>query len=546
MSEPKVNGKPHPAGPVAGTFEDLNRESVKQRASTLFQQHWNGILCRTDRLFAALLLTQWLAGIVVAAVVSPRTWVGDQSLTHIHLWMAVILGGILVSLPVFLVVYHPGRPATRYVIAGTQMLFSALLIHLTGGRIETHFHIFGSLAFLFFYRDWKVYVPATVVTVLDHLIRGIVYPQSIFGVMEASPWRAVEHAWWVVFELLFLIPACLQAQTEMWDMANDRARLEVTNSSIEDSIRQRTEELEKSREEMASTVQALSSVIGQVQLAGIKVAGASNTIGATARQQQASIAEQASAATEIMATSRQISATARELVATMGEVAHSADQTSDLAGQGNQDLLKMQERMGLMVETSASIVSKLAVLSEKASNINSVITTITKVADQTNLLSLNAAIEAEKAGEHGRGFGVVATEIRRLADQTAVATLDIERMVTEMQSAVAAGVMGMDKFREDVRQSDDAVNRVVDQLTRITERVQEMNLRFEQVNTGMQNQAMGAEQISESIGQLSEAAQQTAGSVREFTDVIGELQEATDQLQSTVNEPNKQLVGASA
>ena len=141
MSEPKVNGKPHPAGPVTGTSEDLNRESVQQRASTLFQQHWNGILCRTDRLFAALLLTQWLAGIVVAAVVSPRTWVGDQSLTHIHLWMAVILGGILVSLPVCLVVYYPGKPVTRYVIAATQMLFSALLVHLTQGRIETHFHI---------------------------------------------------------------------------------------------------------------------------------------------------------------------------------------------------------------------------------------------------------------------------------------------------------------------------------------------------------------------------------------------------------------------
>ena len=73
------------------------------------------------------------------------------------------------------------------------------------------------------------------------------------------------------------------------------------------------------------------------------------------------------------------------------------------------------------------------------------------MADQTNLLSLNAAIEAEKAGEYGRGFVVVATEIRRLADQTAVATYDIEQMVREIQSSVSAGVMGMDKFSEEVR-----------------------------------------------------------------------------------------------
>src|SRR6201999_4020148 len=104
--------------------------------------------------------------------------------------------------------------------------------------------------------------------------------------------------------------------------------------------------------------------------------------------------------------------------------------------------------------------AKLTVLSEKAGNINQVVTTITKVADQTNLLSLNAAIEAEKAGEYGRGFAVVATEIRRLADQTAVATYDIEQMVKEIQSAVATGVMGMDKFSQEVRRGVGEVQQV--------------------------------------------------------------------------------------
>src|SRR6266699_6172202 len=93
----------------------------------------------------------------------------------------------------------------------------------------------------------------------------------------------------------------------------------------------------------------------------------------------------------------------------------------------------------------------LTAIQERAHDITTVVTTITKVADQTNLLSLNAAIEAEKAGEYGLGFAVVATEIRRLADQTAVATFDIEQMVKEILSAVSAGVMGMDKFSEEVR-----------------------------------------------------------------------------------------------
>jgi len=120
------------------------------------------------------------------------------------------------------------------------------------------------------------------------------------------------------------------------------------------------------------------------------------------------------------------------------------------------------------------------------------VTTITKVADQTNLLSLNAAIEAEKAGEYGRGFAVVATEIRRLADQTAVATYDIEQMVKEMQSAVSAGGMGMDKFSEEVRRGVNEVQQVSHQLTQIIQQVQALMPRFESVNEGMQAQATGA------------------------------------------------------
>src|SRR5207248_11224302 len=134
-----------------------------------------------------------------------------------------------------------------------------------------------------------------------------------------------------------------------------------------------------------------------------------------------------------------------------------------------------------LAESTVSIGSRLAVISERAAGINLVVTTITKVADQTNLLSINAAIEAEKAGEAGLGFLVVAREIRRLADQTAVATLDIERMVKEMQSSVAAGVMEMDKFSEQVRVGVVEVGRISDQLGQIIAAVQVLTERFDQV-----------------------------------------------------------------
>src|SRR5262249_23341437 len=121
--------------------------------------------------------------------------------------------------------------STRYTVAVAQMLMSALFIHLSGGRIETHFHVFGSLAFLAFYRDWRVFVPATVVVAGDHFIRGVYWPQSAFGVLTASHWRWVEHAAWVLFENSFLILSCIQISSDMRETAVKQAELESTRAA---------------------------------------------------------------------------------------------------------------------------------------------------------------------------------------------------------------------------------------------------------------------------------------------------------------------------
>jgi len=164
-----------------------------------------------------------------------------------------------------------------------------------------------------------------------------------------------------------------------------------------------------------------------------------------------------------------------------------------------------------------------------------VLTTITKVADQTNILSLNAAIEAEKAGEAGRGFSVVASEIRRLADQTSVSTWDIEQMLKEMQSAVSASVMGVDKFAEEVRRSVSEARHVAEQLSGMMDQVRKLAPRFDLVLQGMQSQAVGASQISETMTQLSEASQQTVDSLKATSEAVHQLQFAASELQQSVS-----------
>jgi signal transduction histidine kinase len=203
-----------PAGPAS------------RRAGELLAQYQLEIYKRTDRLFAGLMGFQWILGIVFALWVSPLAWFGPLSRTHVHVWAAVFLGGAICLFPALLGLLRPGEISTRYTIAVAQMLMGALLIHLSGGRIETHFHVFGSLAFLAFYRDWRVLVPATIVVALDHLLRGIFWPQSVYGVLVASQWRWLEHAAWVIFEDVFLVVACLRGAAELKNTSERTADLE--------------------------------------------------------------------------------------------------------------------------------------------------------------------------------------------------------------------------------------------------------------------------------------------------------------------------------
>ena len=279
----------------------------------------------------------------------------------------------------------------------------------------------------------------------------------------------------------------------------------------------------------------LRSLIGKIQMSSVSLLSTATEIAATSKQQEETMSEFGASTNQAAAAVKQISATSQELLRTMNDVNQMATQTAAMASAGQQSLAGMDKTMRQLAESTGSINSKLAIISERARNINVVVTTITKVADQTNLLSINAAIEAEKAGEYGLGFLVVAREIRRLADQTAVATLDIERMVKEMQQSVSTGVMEMDKFSEQVRQSVDEVGRLSTQLGEIIAGVKSGKERFEQVNQGMQAQSQGAEQIREAMMRLSEGANQTARSLTEFNKATAQLREAVASLKEDVS-----------
>ena len=206
--------------------------AFEERARRLFEQSYDRLARRTDRVFVGLMIAQWIAAIVLALVLSPVAWEGRTSTLHAHVWAALLLGGTITSLPLALVWLRPGAQITRYVVACAQMLWSALLIHLSGGRIETHFHIFGSLAILAFYRDVKILLPATILVAGDHFVRGLLWPESVYGLASPEWWRFLEHAGWVVFIDVFLVINCVQSRRELQDLSRRQAQVEDQQEAL--------------------------------------------------------------------------------------------------------------------------------------------------------------------------------------------------------------------------------------------------------------------------------------------------------------------------
>ena len=287
--------------------------------------------------------------------------------------------------------------------------------------------------------------------------------------------------------------------------------------------------------DIASMTASLKAIVSQVKQASVDLNATARQVSAAGSQQESAIASLGASTSEAAVASRQIAVTGQELLGTMGEVAAVAADTAHVADAGRGSLAEVGDTMAHLERSTAAFAERLGTIRQRAEDINMVITTITKVADQTNLLSINAAIEAEKAGEYGQGFIVVAREIRRLADQTAVATLDIERLVEQMQQAVNAGVAEMEVFAAEVKTGVERVSGISGQFADVIDKVHGLSGRFDQVQQGMQAQAAGAAQITDALVTLTDGSRAAADALREFKDAAQHMVRAVDGMTDSVS-----------
>lgn len=375
-----------------------------------YQEARISLLRSCNIFYGRLLIFEWLATAGVAVFVSPTTWVGTQSFLHPHVTLAFILGGLVGALPGWVAIKNAEKVWISHLVAISQMLLMGLLVHTTHGRIETHFAYFTALALLAAYRDWKVLISASAVAAVDHLIRGVWLPSSIFGSDVVNIPRIVEHAWWVIWEDIFLIRACIQGNRELRFIA-------VQSSAFKTAVDTGGESADK----LLSAARDLNNLSSEMDRNARTVS----------KETQGSLV----CAQAVADSMRSISQTVEEMRESANAVSARTSEASNLAEQSAQTVgLANTEMAGLL---------------DSSKQIDRVIETIQTLAWQTNLLSVNASIEAARAGDAGLGFAVVAEEVRALARASQESSADIRRdaaIVQERTEIVAAKLAEVSAF----------------------------------------------------------------------------------------------------
>ncbi|TAE25032.1 MAG: methyl-accepting chemotaxis protein [Candidatus Kapaibacterium sp.] len=561
---------------------------VPARTVELMSGYQYDVYVRVDKILSRLLLIEWVVAIIFAVVVTPNTWIGEQSSANIHVFVALGLGALLAVFPTVLVRMNAGATINRHVIVVAQSLMIGLFVHLTGGRIETHFGYFVSLAFFAYYRDWKVIVTATVVIAAEHLIRGLLYPYSVFGPLAEAGfwvnfWRTIEHAAWVIFEDIILIKACLDSAKELDVIAKARAETEAqhritevknvelaaTNQAIQQRVDEAVQESEEQRQDLSASVQQMLFSISEFSSGDLTVkahgdstnphiqmlykgfnqalakvrtmmqeiaesiqtaASASTEISAATEQMSSGINEQAEQTSRIAGSIEHVSRVLEETNRQAGAAVQEAEAAKSDAVHGGNVVREAIRGINGVAEVVMRSAQTIEALGKSSEQIGEIVQVIEEIADQTNLLALNAAIEAARAGEQGRGFAVVADEVRKLAERTQKATKEIGTTIRQIQHDTNKAVESINQGTQEVNTGKQAAAQAVTALDGILSRTNKVATIVTELASAGQEQNTSVRAASEHADSISAIIGESAAATGEIARTAHDLSRLTERL----------------
>lgn len=536
-------------------------ETIEHRAKTIFQEDITKHYAFVDLLLIKLLVIEWIIEIAIAFLYSPTTWLGTQSSIHIHIWIACGLGFMIILLPIILALKIPGHYLTRSSIVIAQAITSAILIHLTGGRLETHFHIFASLAIMAFYRDWRVLVLGTLVAAADHVLRGIFWPMSVFGTTQGTDWRWLEHAGWVIFEDVFLVLGCCKSVMEMKILAHRQAQQETVSDYLQNEVRQSSSKVLTTSHELYQTADMMKLATTEMQnLSGqvLPLTGQLNesvaSITMSTAQTVQNISTVSELSQELQSDNSKISNTLSDIsmkTEDVSEAAHRTVQMISKAAKAIEDInhsisqvathTRQSTEQATQIEQSIQQTNgSLQELQLAASEIHQVVDLIKGIASQTNLLALNATIEAASAGEAGKGFAVVASEVKHLATQSADSTKSIQDKVHHMQERIDALVSMINGMTNNIGE-------ILGSSSAIAKSIQQQQLSSGEINTLIQDTVADSQSMSgkakSTAKELNEIALLTKESVHHYqriTSSLLEISQASNGIHSATEQALQQ------
>lgn len=456
---------------------------------------------RTNRLFAVLMLIQGLVAFGLALVITPQTWAGEASSVHPHVWGSAILAILLGVVPAYLGWFQSQNPLTRYVMAISQASFSALFIHISGGRTEVHFHVFASLAFLSLYRDPLVLLIATVITAVDHLGRGLFWPYSIFGLSDPALMLVIEHASWVIIEdavlLVGIYSSLREASTRCRDQVLHRRQHQNLNQAI-DQLRPvfdlaaqgdltvdipdvRDPHVKSLQTDLDRTIRSWNHVVAMFSQSVDNVTASSSHLHSSSTNLSQGIEIQSESLTAILTEVEALHQSIHSIRENVRRAEAATEAANSVAHQSETSLAESEQSMKIIEESADQMIATVG--------------TIQELAKQTNMLALNASIEAARSGEAGRGFAVVAQQVKELAGHCDKNITLVTQMIQQTRQHIQTGV--------------EKSSRTTHQFKEVCSAVASINAETSGIVALTQNQVDSAERLRMQIANLREIHEST-------------------------------------